>query len=553
MNQDPNDRIADSLLQGKVGQWARWELGKGVERIVARLSSDDSKRPDADSLCLVLTGLNKQRLFFLAVSAGRTFLSFEPKSCGLRRRFCQALIDSGALDEAELELGKALEMDNCSPKERSELQGLQGRLNKQRYIQRYIRLGDSDPVLLHSAIDHYLSVFDTDPKRPYWHGVNVVALLCRAERDGIPHQRGREVRTIAEQLLSNLELDFAQGKLDLWGIGTVAELKLALAQSELAELWLYRYVSDSNIEPFHLASTLRQFREVWGLDTNMSDFGRLVLILERALARTGVVKLPVSEAADPVHSEHSARSLEKVLGKERFFGFDWWRQGLETCEAVGRVETDAAVGVGTGFLVNGCQLSPKLPDRPVFITNAHVISSSVERALRPDQAWVRFEVLNRRDPTKYVPLAVEEVLWLSEPGMIGQPSDPLRNCDTTIVTLRGLPEDARCVDIAPNLPRLSETSRAYIIGHPDGDGLQFSLHDSELLDIDDTKKLVHYRSPTVGGSSGSPVFNGEWKVFALHHAGAEDMPRFRVEGTYAANEGVSMDCLKRAIDNELAL
>ena len=61
---------------------------------------------------------------------------------------------------------------------------------------------------------------------------------------------------------------------------------------------------------------------------------------------------------------------------------------------------------------------------------------------------------------------------------------------------------------------------------------------------------VHYRAPTEGGSSGSPVFNARlWEVIALHHKGGKiGMPKLNgVPGEYAANEGVSLQSIKEAL------
>ncbi|MCK7580470.1 MAG: serine protease [Chromatiales bacterium] len=49
-------------------------------------------------------------------------------------------------------------------------------------------------------------------------------------------------------------------------------------------------------------------------------------------------------------------------------------------------------------------------------------------------------------------------------------------------------------------------AKAFVVGHPSGSGMQISLHDSQLLDIDDEQRLLHYRTPTEPGSSGNPVF-----------------------------------------------
>jgi V8-like Glu-specific endopeptidase len=60
-------------------------------------------------------------------------------------------------------------------------------------------------------------------------------------------------------------------------------------------------------------------------------------------------------------------------------------------------------------------------------------------------------------------------------------------------------------------------------------------------------RLVHYRTPTEGGSSGSPVFDEEgWTVVALHHAGRRDMPRLDGKGTYEANEGIQIHAIQQA-------
>ncbi len=63
-----------------------------------------------------------------------------------------------------------------------------------------------------------------------------------------------------------------------------------------------------------------------------------------------------------------------------------------------------------------------------------------------------------------------------------------------------------------------------------------------------SERLVHYRTPSEGGSSGSPVFGPtDWKVVALHHAGSNDMPRLDGQGTYEANEGIALAALTKAI------
>ena len=83
-----------------------------------------------------------------------------------------------------------------------------------------------------------------------------------------------------------------------------------------------------------------------------------------------------------------------------------------------------------------------------------------------------------------------------------------------------------------------------LIGYPRGGALQLS--NGKLLDHDDHR--LHYTTASEPGSSGSPVFNREWKVIGVHHAGGIQMPRLRGQaGTYPANEGISILAIIKAL------
>ena len=73
-----------------------------------------------------------------------------------------------------------------------------------------------------------------------------------------------------------------------------------------------------------------------------------------------------------------------------------------------------------------------------------------------------------------------------------------------------------------------------------GEGLDY-----HLLDYDDTR--LHYRSPTEGGSSGSPVFDKAWNLIGLHHAGSLEMRRLHGPGVYPANEGIRLSAIILAL------
>jgi endonuclease G, mitochondrial len=61
-----------------------------------------------------------------------------------------------------------------------------------------------------------------------------------------------------------------------------------------------------------------------------------------------------------------------------------------------------------------------------------------------------------------------------------------------------------------------------IVQHPKGELKQIAIRNNPLLDLPEDPgldKLAHYETDTEQGSSGSPVFNDQWEVIALHHSG----------------------------------
>jgi endonuclease G len=70
-----------------------------------------------------------------------------------------------------------------------------------------------------------------------------------------------------------------------------------------------------------------------------------------------------------------------------------------------------------------------------------------------------------------------------------------------------------------------------IVQHPKGEAKQLVLRSNQLVDLFDD--FAHYVTDTEPGSSGSPVYNDEWEVVALHHSGVPKMDN----GNYIAKDG----------------
>jgi V8-like Glu-specific endopeptidase len=169
----------------------------------------------------------------------------------------------------------------------------------------------------------------------------------------------------------------------------------------------------------------------------------------------------------------------------------------------------------------------------LFLTNAHVISPSdspFPGAIPPEAAKLVFEASGRE-------YEVNKLVWSSPPGEL----------DASFLSIESPDEKAECCPLLPPAEPFDVTKkpRVYVIGYPLGAGLSISLQDSLWLDTDG--RMLHYRTPTEPGSSGSPVFDQQyWTLIGLHHAGENDMPRLRGGGNYEANEGIVINAIRQA-------
>lgn len=474
----------------------------------------------------LLDTLRKHRQFAdlaeLGAALGRAGI---PRSARAMRLTAQGLIEIGQFKDAKETLDRVVAL-NEDPAETIDAHGMLGRIQKQIYVNEAIR-GKHDADMLRAATNQYLFAFDNHTDKPAYLGINAAALLARAERDNVsklPIERGKEIATeIRDRLIAQYRL-----KPNYWDLATIAEASMVLGDFEQAELWFNRAASAKDVNPFGLASTLRQLREVWSLDLTTLEGGHILPPLDARLHDLGQTQM-ISPAV--AAQSNVAASAEKVFANSPFMSLAAWEQALQCAKSVCRVEDKLNQGVGTGFVVNGKLLHKDLPNEAVLVTNAHVLTEKGDGdSLTPSQAHVSFYA-NTDKARKPHTSKIKKILW----------SSPFDKLDATIATLSTPPKLKDGLSVAANLPAAASKQKVYVIGHPSGGGLMFSLNDNELLDHGDpTDHRVHYRTPTEPGSSGSPVFNGQWELIALHHAGDVAMNRIHGEGTYEANEGIAL-------------
>jgi endonuclease G, mitochondrial len=199
-------------------------------------------------------------------------------------------------------------------------------------------------------------------------------------------------------------------------------------------------------------------------------------------------------------------------------------------------------GFATGFLVAGSLL----------ITNHHVFASArecsgcgvqfgYERAGNALAAGTVFELDAERffftdEKLDFTVVAVSPT---------GTPNAPLEGFNS----LRLIPATGKILVGQP----------ISIIQYPDGGPKKYGVRDNELLSAPtDADLFLQYTTDTLPGSSGSPAFNKDWEIVALHHSGVPEVKDGQIltnSGTpwksgmsdddihWVANEGVRISCI----------
>jgi len=219
------------------------------------------------------------------------------------------------------------------------------------------------------------------------------------------------------------------------------------------------------------------------------------------------------------------KELEKLTqGKSTLLPISFLEIGLKKSKAVARVVT--SLGLGSGFLLNN----------KYVLTNNHVIDSKETAA----DAQIN---LNYQNSLTGGLLLYETVKLdpFSDKGF----ATSVQN-DWTIVKLKDFTD--KQVSTYEYLPLKEVTVQkddfVNIIQHPGGDTKQIALYHNVVMAINNER--VQYLTDTLPGSSGSPVFNVQWDVVALHHAGGE-MKLVGAADKLLVNEGININLIIKEI------
>jgi hypothetical protein len=453
----------------------------------------------------------------------------------LKRLHAQMLLERGFDDEALARLEDLRNADVLNDYDRAQAFGHLGRIHKDRFV---AAVRASDPTAeqhLSRAIEAYRAGYDEDATRD-WLGINAVALLAREEARAVRPDAGDEARRLAAAIQAGIQ-QRDPGDQYFYSPATVAEAQLALGDAGSAVQSLVRYVQHPKVNGFALGSTLRQFTEIWCLDRGPEPGPQIVNVLRAAAMEhlEGDVKMSPGDIRRAREAMSGGRH-EAVFGLDRFDSIENYKRGLERSANVARIGRSSESGVGTGFLLPAEVLDARLGPGYVLVTNAHVVSERPEDlaagAVHPAEAVITFAALDASGPS--TEMSIAEVLFASPPDQL----------DVVVARLATPVAPSQAIPVAKVIPEAGSRTQVRVVGHPSGRGLSFSS--GEFLGHKPPR--LHYRAATEGGSSGSPVFNADWRLVGLHHSGGEAMPKLSGEpGTYEANEGISIAAIAQAV------
>jgi V8-like Glu-specific endopeptidase len=202
---------------------------------------------------------------------------------------------------------------------------------------------------------------------------------------------------------------------------------------------------------------------------------------------------------------------EKVIGENTLRDIRLLQLAWRAAGSVVHIALTA--GTGTGFVMG----------ENLVMTNHHVINSPEDAAGATFSFGYQLDVEGK--PQKALPTQARAggLFWTH------------KELDYTVVEVVSVPEDAPALGLKSEIPEAN--ARVSIIQHPGGHYKKISMQNNFVAFAN--KQVVQYTTTTMPGSSGSPVFNEDFDVVAIHHSGGL-LKEPGSEQKYLRNEGITM-------------
>jgi V8-like Glu-specific endopeptidase len=225
------------------------------------------------------------------------------------------------------------------------------------------------------------------------------------------------------------------------------------------------------------------------------------------------------------HLSPQARGqLEAIIGGNDLLPIWFLNRGAELRRTVARIKvvtSKGAEGYGTGFLVGP----------GILITNRHVLDQSdidgdsllsiVANAVAEFDVEIIPQVIA---PGKTRLVSSTPAVFRLAPQTLLL-TDAWNALDYVLIAL-----EAKSIDgqhdiseygynrLSADMGKTVTGEPVFIIQHPNGESKKISLLNNRMMIRDEKSSYLYYEADTEPGSSGSPVFNRQWEVVALHHS-----------------------------------
>ena len=197
---------------------------------------------------------------------------------------------------------------------------------------------------------------------------------------------------------------------------------------------------------------------------------------------------------------------ERIIGSNDMRDINYLELAIAVARAICRIRIGSAAG-------SGVLVGPRL-----LMTNNHVLRS-IDDALTAEAQFDYQENVSgdllpvqafRLDPKSF--FVTDKTLDFTIVGV-------------TEVSAKGEPISRYpWMKLIPTLGKAEKGEPLNIIQHPRGGLKQIALRNNEVIEIPAGKPdFLYYTTDTEPGSSGSPCFNDQWELIALHHSGVPRM------------------------------
>ncbi len=250
------------------------------------------------------------------------------------------------------------------------------------------------------------------------------------------------------------------------------------------------------------------------IDAALQDYPDDPFLLQAKEGRLATVRGPDLDQDLDWQSDEPAASLEKIMGRQStLLPISFLTRGMERARSVARIRLEK--GFGSGFVTQN----------NLLVTNHHVIA---------DVTAARSAVVQMNVQKSPEGLDLQPVEFRLDPdaGFATSKAD-----DWTVCRVDG-DANADWGWIALEAAPIEVNGRVIIIQHPAGGPKQIAFYHNLVTYVDE--RVVQYLTDTLPGSSGSPVFDDQWRLVALHHSGGH----IREPGTKKIvfrNEGIRIE------------